>query len=171
MPVCHFCGCNFRGDAYRREVQTGSSTQTGVYGRRFGASQTTYRGLRSLCANCAAQHDKDTETRDSQADPFPRRRRHVNMVRAFRGQHQQPCTGPSAHFVDTNLVISGRDGDAVTFPCCADRTGAGHDGGRANVACSGRHRQAPRPPVELPGSPRSAPARASVAKIRISVAE
>lgn len=63
MANCYQCGSYVaNGEGYRRDVYTGSSggMSSGLKGNtRFYAGQRT--GIRTLCVNCAQQHDVVTE--------------------------------------------------------------------------------------------------------------
>ena len=55
MASCYHCGKN--GSQHRRNVTTGSSNGT-YYGKSISFSSRTYNGLRTLCEDCAFNHDK-----------------------------------------------------------------------------------------------------------------
>jgi len=55
MASCYICGQN--GSNYRRTVITGYSTGS-YHGKTTSHSSRTYYGIRTLCENCAFNHDK-----------------------------------------------------------------------------------------------------------------
>ena len=55
MASCYNCGVN--GSDFRRTVNTGSSFGT-YYGKRTSYSTRNYYSKRTLCEECAFQHDK-----------------------------------------------------------------------------------------------------------------
>lgn len=56
---CYCCGCTIANGQprFRRKVQSGQSVGNYLSRRSFGVSTRTYFGLRTLCIECARQHD------------------------------------------------------------------------------------------------------------------
>ncbi len=61
MAECYLCGCHIeRGEGFRRNVQTGTSTRV-YFSRRSGSSYGVNYGTRTVCWTCAAIMDRMAE--------------------------------------------------------------------------------------------------------------